>query len=162
MCSSDLHYQKIGDTESGRKMLDNYHQLKDYDLSVVVVNFVDMLSHARTEMKMIRELISDESSYRSLTLSWFQHSPLFELLRRLANDQVKVVVTTDHGTIRVQNAIKVVGDRNTNTNLRYKQGKNLGFANQISGIACIGIPQIYYSTRLEKIYQHHPNQQTHQ
>lgn len=122
-----VHYQKIGDTESGRKMLDNYHQLKDYDLSVVVVNFVDMLSHARTEMKMIRELISDESSYRSLTLSWFQHSPLFELLRRLANDQVKVVVTTDHGTIRVQNAIKVVGDRNTNTNLRYKQGKNLAY-----------------------------------
>src|SRR5690554_916189 len=108
-------------------MLDHYHQLKDYDMSVVVVNFVDMLSHARTEMKMIRELISDESSYRSLTLSWFQHSPLFELLKRLANDQVKVVVTTDHGTIRVQNAIKVVGDRNTNTNLRYKQGKNLAY-----------------------------------
>src|SRR5690554_7834640 len=94
-------------------------------MSSRIIFFVDMLSHARTEMKMIRELISDETSYRSLTLSCLQHSPLFELLRRLANDQAKVVVTTDHGTIRVQNAIKVVGDRNNNTNLRYKQGKNL-------------------------------------
>src|SRR5690606_12448637 len=117
-----VYYQKISDADSGRRLLDNYSRIKDHQLSVVVVNFVDMLSHARTEMKMIRELISDESSYRSLTQSWFTHSPLFELLRRLANDQVKVVVTTDHGTIRVQNAIKVVGDRNTNTNLRYTQG----------------------------------------
>ena len=78
-------------------------------------------------MKMIRELISDESSYRSLTRSWFNHSPLFDLLKRLSRDDVNVIITTDHGTIRVQNPIKVVGDRNTNTNLRFKQGKNLAY-----------------------------------
>ncbi len=122
-----VYYQKISDAESGRKLLDNYSHIKDHQLSVVVVNFVDMLSHARTEMKMLRELISDESSYRSLTHSWFNHSPLFDLLKRLSQDDVNVVVTTDHGTIRVQNPVKVVGDRNTNTNLRFKQGKNLAY-----------------------------------
>ncbi|NLX73173.1 MAG: bifunctional response regulator/alkaline phosphatase family protein [Bacteroidales bacterium] len=122
-----VNYQKINDAESGRKLLDNYNRMKDNDLSVVVVNFIDMLSHARTEMKMIRELISDESSYRSLTRSWFNHSPLFDLLKRLSRDDVNVIITTDHGTIRVQNPIKVVGDRNTNTNLRFKQGKNLAY-----------------------------------
>lgn len=122
-----VYYQKISDADSGRRLLDNYSRIKDHQLSVVVVNFVDMLSHARTEMKMIRELISDESSYRSLTQSWFTHSPLFDLLKRLSQDDVNVVLTTDHGTIRVQNPVKVVGDRNTNTNLRFKQGKNLAY-----------------------------------
>ncbi len=120
-------YEKVNDAESGRKLLDNYTRLRDYQFSVVVFNFVDMLSHARTEMKMIRELISDEASYRSLTSSWFLHSPLFELLKKLSQEKATVILTTDHGTIRVQNPLKVVGDRNTNTNLRYKQGKNLAY-----------------------------------
>ncbi|TCO07947.1 T9SS response regulator signal transducer PorX [Natronoflexus pectinivorans] len=122
-----VFYEKINNVESGKKLLDNYKKLKDYQLSVVVVNFVDMLSHARTEMKMFRELISDESSYRSLTLSWFRHSPLFDLLKKLSQEDVTVVITTDHGTIRVQNPLKVVGDKNVNTNLRFKQGKNLAY-----------------------------------
>ena len=97
------------------------------ELNVVVYNFVDMLSHARTDMQMIRELASDDAAYRSLTLSWFEHSPLFDLLKFLSQKQVKVIITTDHGTIRVKNPSKIIGDRNTNTNLRYKQGKNLNY-----------------------------------
>lgn len=125
--SFSYSYHKISDPESGRKLVDNYAQLKNNDLSVLVFNFVDMLSHARTEMKMIRELASDESAYRSLTRSWFIHSPLFDLLKKLSEEKVKVVLTSDHGSIRVQHPVKVVGDRNTNTNLRFKQGKNLAY-----------------------------------
>jgi DNA-binding response OmpR family regulator len=120
-------YHKISDTEAGRKLADNYKQLLSNDLSVLVFNFVDMLSHARTEMKMIRELASDESAYRSLTRSWFVHSSLFDLLKKLSEEKIKVVLTSDHGAIRVQHPLKVVGDRNTNTNLRFKQGKNLAY-----------------------------------
>jgi len=93
----------------------------------MVFNFVDMISHARTEMDMIKELASDESAYRSLTLSWFNHSSLLDLLKLLAENKVTVVLTTDHGTIRVDNALKVIGDRETNTNLRYKLGRNLNY-----------------------------------
>jgi hypothetical protein len=86
-----------------------------------------MLSHARTEMQVIRELAEDESAYRSITLSWFEHSPLLEALKRMSDKKVKLIITTDHGTIRVKEPSKIIGDRNTNTNLRYKQGKNLAY-----------------------------------
>jgi hypothetical protein len=96
-------------------------------LNVIVYNFVDMLSHARTEMEVIKELADDEPAYRSITQSWFDHSPLFDILKQLAEKNGKVIITTDHGTVRVENPIKVVGDKNTNTNLRYKAGKNLNY-----------------------------------
>jgi CheY-like chemotaxis protein len=120
-------YNKINDMESGKKLADNYKSLLDNDFNVVVFNFVDMLSHARTEMKMIRELAGDDAAYRSLTLSWYMHSSLRDLLKKLANENITVILTTDHGTIRVNNPIKVVGDRTVNTNLRFKQGKNLAY-----------------------------------
>src|SRR5476651_1252161 len=120
-------YHKILNIDEGRALNESVSNLMRNDLNVVVYNFVDMLSHARTDMQMIRELASDDAAYRSLTLSWFEHSPLFDLLKFLAQKQVRVVLTTDHGTIRVKNPSKIVGDRNTNTNLRYKQGKNLNF-----------------------------------
>ncbi len=120
-------YQKISNLESGKSLMENYHQMLQNDLSVVVFNFVDMLSHSRTESKMIKELAYDESAYRSLSKSWFQHSVMNELLGRLENEDVKIIITTDHGTIRVKNPVKVIGDKNTNTNLRYKQGKNLNY-----------------------------------
>jgi hypothetical protein len=94
---------------------------------VLVINFIDMLSHARTESRMVRELASDERAYRSITASWFKNSPVRELFRELAKLDVKIVVTTDHGSIRVNNPVKVIGDKNTNTNLRYKLGKNLSY-----------------------------------
>jgi hypothetical protein len=97
------------------------------DLNVIVYNFVDMLSHARTDMAMVRELAPDEAAYRSITRSWFVHSPLWEMMQTIAQKKIKMVITTDHGTIRVKRPFKIVGDKSVNTNLRYKQGKNLGF-----------------------------------
>ncbi|SEM82487.1 Response regulator receiver domain-containing protein [bacterium A37T11] len=120
-------YHKILTLEQGREVLENMPNIMGNDLNVLVYNFVDMLSHARTDMAMIRELANDEAAYRSLTLSWFEHSPLFETLKWLSQKNIRVVITTDHGTIRVKHASKVIGDRNTNTNLRYKQGKNLNY-----------------------------------
>jgi hypothetical protein len=120
-------YNKILTFEQGKDLVEQTNNLLQNDFNAIVFNFVDMLSHARTDMQMIRELASDDAAYRSLTLSWFEHSPLFDLLKFLAQKQVRVVITTDHGTIRVKNPSKIVGDRNTNTNLRYKQGKNLNY-----------------------------------
>jgi len=122
-----LFFEKITSVKAGKKMSDYIGNILQSDLSVMVFNFVDMISHARTEMDMIKELASDEAAYRSLTLSWFNHSSLLDLLKLLAENKVKVVLTTDHGTIRVDDALKVIGDRETNTNLRYKIGRNLNY-----------------------------------
>ena len=120
-------YNKILNINQGKTLTDNLSNLLKTPFNVIVYNFVDMLSHARTDMQMIRELAPDEAAYRSITVSWFQHSPLLEILKKLADKKVKVVITTDHGTVRVRRPFKIVGDKNTNTNLRYKNGKNLGF-----------------------------------
>ncbi len=96
-------------------------------LSVMVINFIDILSHARTESKMVRELASSEAAYRSITRSWFQHSSMKELFKWLASLDYDIIITTDHGSIRTDEAIRVVGDKNVNTNLRYKLGKNLNY-----------------------------------
>jgi hypothetical protein len=124
---SSFNYEKISNQRAGKKLLENYHDLLNFDLNILVYNFVDMLSHARTEIEMIRELAFDESSYRSLVHSWFQHSYLFELLKQLSGHDLKLVITTDHGAVRVSNPVKVIGDRKTSVNLRYKQGKNLNY-----------------------------------
>ena len=105
----------------------DFANLEQNDLNVVVFNFIDMLSHARTESRMIRELAANNAAYRSITESWFRHSSALDFFRRIADRGYKVILTTDHGTIRVDNPVKVVGDRNTNTNLRYKVGKNLKY-----------------------------------
>lgn len=120
-------YNKILTFEQGKEISENINNLMSNDLNVIVYNFVDMLSHARTEMAMIRELANNEAAYRSLTLSWFEHSPLLDALKKLSQKNIKLIITTDHGTISVKHPSKVIGDRNTNTNLRYKQGKNLNF-----------------------------------
>lgn len=120
-------YNKINDSAGVEKLLSNLNKLKANDLNVVVLNFIDMLSHARTESKMVRELASTEAAYRSITLSWFRHSSIKELFKVLADSDYRIIITTDHGTIRVDNPIKVIGDRSTNTNLRYKLGKNLSY-----------------------------------
>lgn len=120
-------YNKINDSAGASKLIRDISNLSVNDLNVLVINFIDMLSHARTESKMIRELASTDAAYRSLTESWFRHSPALELFRRIAEKGYKVILTTDHGTVRVDNPIKVVGDKNTNTNLRYKVGKNLSY-----------------------------------
>ena len=120
-------FNKVFNDFHGKKILRNLKNYLKNDLNIVVYNFVDILSHAKTDMQMIKELAKDESAYRSLTLTWFKHSALFQLIKELSNKNVKIVITTDHGTIRVNNPIKVVGDKYTTTNLRYKQGKNLSY-----------------------------------
>jgi CheY-like chemotaxis protein len=122
-----MSYHKIKNLEEGRDLADTVNNLFRNDLNVIVYNFVDMLSHARTDMAMVRELAPDESAYRSITRSWFIHSPLMEIIRKISEKDVKMVITTDHGTIRVKRPFKIIGDRSVNTNLRYKQGKNLGY-----------------------------------
>ncbi|MCK5692658.1 MAG: bifunctional response regulator/alkaline phosphatase family protein [Bacteroidales bacterium] len=124
---ASFNYEKISNQRAGKKLVENYRDLLNYDLNVVVYNFVDMLSHARTEMEMIRELAYDEASYRTLVLSWFQHSYLYDLLKQLNQHDIRVIITTDHGAIRVNDPIKVIGDRQTSANLRYKQGRNLNY-----------------------------------
>jgi CheY-like chemotaxis protein len=120
-------YNKISNNHEGKKVNEKIMSLLGNELNILVYNFVDMLSHARTESNLIRDLANDESAYRSLTQSWFVHSPLFELLNILSSNSVRIIISTDHGTIRVQNPVKVVGDRKTSTNLRYKTGRNLNY-----------------------------------
>jgi CheY-like chemotaxis protein len=120
-------YNKIKKLEEGRDLADSVNNLFGNSLNVIVYNFVDMLSHARTDMAMIRELAPDESAYRSITKSWFAHSPLFDILKKISEKKVKMIITTDHGTIRVKRPFKIIGDKSVNTNLRYKQGKNLNY-----------------------------------
>jgi CheY-like chemotaxis protein len=120
-------YHKIKQLEEGRNLVDSVNNLFNNSLNVIVYNFVDMLSHARTDMAMIRELAPDEAAYRSITKSWFEHSPLQEVLKKISEKKARVIITTDHGTIRVKRPFKIIGDKAVNTNLRYKQGKNLGY-----------------------------------
>ncbi len=120
-------YHKITNLNAGKRLSDNFSTLLPNDLNIIVWNFVDMLSHARTEMDVIRELADDESAYRSLTVSWFDHSPLHDIVKKCAESGRKLIITTDHGTVRVTNPVKIVGERSTNTNLRYKTGRNLSY-----------------------------------
>lgn len=122
-----FHYYKVNDSQAAERYMAKLNNIKQYDLNVLVVNFIDMLSHLRTESKMVRELANNESAYRSLTLSWFKHSMLAELLRELSQTDCRILITTDHGCIRCNDPVKIVGDRNVNTNLRYKLGKNLAY-----------------------------------
>ena len=120
-------YNKVVTSAAAEKYLDSLHNLSKNDINVLVINFIDMLSHARTESLMVRELASDEAAYRSITLSWIRHSAIKKLFNELAKNGYTVVITTDHGSIQVDNPTKVIGDKNTNTNLRYKLGKALNY-----------------------------------
>ena len=120
-------YTKITNYKSGKDLEDTILNLLNNPFNVIVYNFVDILSHARTEMEVLKELASDEAAYRSLTLSWFDHSPLLNAIQKLKEKNVRIIITSDHGTVRVQNPSKIIGDKATTTNLRYKTGKNLNF-----------------------------------
>jgi len=120
-------YQKITNVSVAKTLQDNILNYLNNDLTVIVYNFIDMLSHARTEMEVLKELAGDERAYRSLTRSWFTNSPLWLALQKLAEHDINLIISTDHGTIRVNQPSKVVGDRETTTNLRYKVGRNLQY-----------------------------------
>ncbi len=123
----EFTYHKINDSVGADKLMSAFTALTHKPLNVLVINFIDILSHARTESKMVRELAGGEAAFRSITLSWFRHTPIKELFRALATLDYDIIITTDHGSIRATTPVKVVGDRNVNTNLRYKLGKNLGY-----------------------------------
>jgi CheY-like chemotaxis protein len=120
-------YTKVLNNQAGLDLVNNIHNLLNNDLNVIVYNFVDMLSHARTEMEVLKELAGDEVSYRSITASWFEHSPLHQALKKVADKNIKIVLATDHGSTRVKTPVKVIGDKQTTTNLRYKHGRNLNY-----------------------------------
>jgi CheY-like chemotaxis protein len=120
-------YTKVIHHHDGVNLVNNIHNLLNYDLSIIVYNFVDMLSHARTEMEVLKELASDEASYRAIAKSWFEHSSLHQALKKIAEKNIKLILATDHGSIRVQNPAKVIGDKQTTTNIRYKHGRNLNY-----------------------------------
>ena len=143
-------YFKITNLASGKKLVENFKGLKDNDLVTIVYNFVDMLSHAKTEMDVVKELASDDKAYRSLTLSWFKNSPLLEIIQQAQKLGFKLVLTTDHGTINVKNPSKVVGDKNTSLNLRYKTGRSLTYEQKdvyaVKDPKKIGLPAINMSS----------------
>ena len=122
-----FEYHKISSLKSGKKLAENFKSQKTNDLTVVVYNFVDMLSHAKTEMEVIKELAANDKAYRSLTVSWFKNSPLLSIIQQAQHLGFKLIITTDHGTINVKNPSKVVGDKETSLNLRYKTGRSLTF-----------------------------------
>lgn len=139
-------YFKITNLASGKKLADNFKTLKDHQLVSIVYNFVDMLSHAKTEMDVVKELASDDKAYRSLTLSWFKNSPLLEIIQQAQKLGFKLIITTDHGTINVKNPSKVIGDKNTSLNLRYKTGRSLSYEDKdvyaVKNPKDIGLPSI--------------------
>jgi hypothetical protein len=143
-------YYKITNLAGGKKLVENFRSLKDNDLVTVVYNFVDMLSHAKTEMDVVKELASDDKAYRSLTLSWFKNSPLLEIIQQAQKLGFKLILTTDHGTINVKNPSKVVGDKNTSLNLRYKTGRSLTYEHKdvyaVKEPKNIGLPTINMSS----------------
>lgn len=143
-------YNKVNESSFGDKLISQLGSLSQNQLNVIVLNFIDMLSHARTESKTLRELAHDEAAYRALTKTWLEHSSTLELFRRIAELGYKVILTTDHGTIRVDNPVKIIGDKNVNSNLRYKLGKNLNWQSkqvfEINRPAEFGLPAVNLST----------------
>ncbi|MCK5846879.1 MAG: bifunctional response regulator/alkaline phosphatase family protein [Bacteroidales bacterium] len=147
----DYSYNKIITLDQGRKLAENTHKLFNKKLNIIVYNFVDMLSHARTEMEVIRELASDEKAYRSLTLSWFKNSPLFEIMKTIADKKGQIIITTDHGSVKVKKPVKVVGDKTTNSNLRYKFGRKIDYKPkevfEVTNPEDVFLPKINVSTK---------------
>ena len=120
-------YTKITNLNKAKDLVGAVQNMFTNDSNVIVYNFVDAFSHARTDVKIVRELADDEAAYRSVTASWFEHSPLWEAMQIMAAKGAKVIVTTDHGSVRVKDPIKIVGDKNMTTNLRYKTAKQMKY-----------------------------------
>jgi hypothetical protein len=143
-------YYKITNFASGKKLADNFKSLKNNDLTTIVYNFVDMLSHAKTEMDVVKELASNDKAYRSLTASWFKNSPLLEMIQQAQQLGFKLIITTDHGTINCKNPSKVIGDKNTSLNLRYKTGRSLTYEDKdvyaVKDPKKIGLPALNMSS----------------
>ncbi len=147
--TTPFYFEKASNVKSARKVTENPSRFIENPLSVLVYNFVDILSHARTDSDVMKELASSEPAYRNLTRSWYEHSPLNKLIEYLAQNKVRLFITTDHGSIKIDHPVKIIGDRNTTTNLRYKHGKNLNFSQgqvfEISKPEAVGLPRFNVS-----------------
>ena len=162
-------YFKITNVNTGKDLVNNFAKVKENDLTVVVYNFVDMLSHSRTEMDMIKELASDDKAYRSLTVSWFKNSPLLEIIQNAQKMGMKLIITTDHGTINTTKPSKVIGDKNISSNLRYKTGRSLSYKNKevyaVDNPKSIQLPSIHISSSFifakEDYFFAYPNNYNH-
>ena len=144
-----FYFEKATNAKQTRKIIEKPQRFIEKQLSVLVYNFIDILSHARTDVEMVKELASSEPAYRNLTRSWYEHSQLNKLIEYLSENKVKLFITTDHGTIKITNPVKIIGERATTTNLRYKQGKNLGYnSNEVFEIMkpeAVGLPRLHVS-----------------
>ena len=164
-----MSYYKITNLKAGKQLADNFNSIKENDLTVVVYNFVDMLSHAKTEMEVIKELASDDKAYRSLSNSWFMNSPLLEMIQKAQNLGLKLIITTDHGTINAKAPSKVIGDKNISSNLRYKTGRSLSYEEKevyaVKNPKEIGLPSISinsaYIFAKEDLFFAYPNNFNH-
>ena len=164
-----MSYHKITNNIAAKKLADTYKTLLSNQLNVVVYNFVDMLSHAKTDTRLIQELADDDKAYRSLTLSWFQNSPLLDLIRKISTTDTELLLTTDHGTINVENPTKLVGLREITTNLRYKQGKNMSYEKkdvfEINKPELAHLPKVHISAKYvfakERSFFAYPNNYNH-
>lgn len=158
-------YHKITNLRAGKKLVDNFRSLNNNDLTVIVYNFVDMLSHAKTEMEVLKELAANDKAYRSLTLSWFKNSPLLEMIQKSQDLGFKLIITTDHGTINANNPSKVIGTKETSINLRYKTGRSLSYNEKdvlaIKNPNKVGLPSIGMSSTFifakENLFFAYPN-----
>ena len=143
-------YHKINRQEQGLKLVSQLQNEENNDLCVVVYNFVDVISHAKTEMEIIKELASSDKAFRSLTSTWFQNSPLLDIIKRAQSLGFTLMITTDHGTINVRQPSKILGDRESSTNIRYKTGKRLNTVDKnlytVSNPEDIGLPKINISS----------------
>ena len=162
-------YYKIVSLKTGKELAANYNGTKQNDLTVVVYNFVDMLSHSKTEMEVIKELAGDDKAYRSLTMSWFRNSPLFDIIQKAQQLGQKLIVTTDHGTINCKHPTKIIGDKNISANLRYKTGKSLTYEQKdvfaVSNPKDIYLPSIAFNSPFvfakEDLFFAYPNNYNH-
>jgi len=143
-------YNKVLNMHFGKRLVEQLPNMMNNKLNIIVYNFVDMLSHARTDMEVIKELADDEAAYRSLTFSWFEHSPLLDIIKFAAERKVRIVLTTDHGSVRVQNPARVLGERNISTNLRYKLGRSMQYDKkdvlEIKNPADVFLPKLNVNT----------------
>lgn len=162
-------YYKITSLRDGKELANNYNGTKQNDLTVLVYNFVDMLSHSKTEMEVIKELAGDDKAYRSLTVSWFKNSPLFEIIQKAQQLGQKLIITTDHGTINCKNPTKIIGDKNISSNLRYKTGKSLSYSEkdvfEVKNPKDIFLPSISFNSPFvfakEDLFFAYPNNYNH-
>ncbi len=162
-------YYKITSLKDGKELATNYKGTKQNDLTVLVYNFVDMLSHSKTEMEVIKELAGDDKAYRSLTVSWFKNSPLFEIIQKAQQLGQKLIITTDHGTINCKNPTKIIGDKNISSNLRYKTGKSISYAEKdvfaVKNPKDIFLPSISFNSPFifakEDLFFAYPNNYNH-